>query len=51
MGDLTIVIITEESVLIFKMEVCLTLKKGDDGDRKVVRTKSVFSIRVHYLGG
>lgn len=28
----TVMIITEEHVLIFKMEVCLTLEKGDTGD-------------------
>lgn len=31
-GHFTVMIITEEHVLIFKVEVCLTLEKGDTGD-------------------
>lgn len=32
MGHFAVMIITEEHVLIFKMEVCLTLEKGETGD-------------------
>lgn len=43
-GNFTVMIIAEEQVSIFKMEVCLTCEKKDNGmAKKLVRTKSVLA--------
>lgn len=44
MGNFTVMIRAEEHVSIFKMEVCLTCEKEENGmAKKLVRTKSVLA--------